>query len=752
MADRIQIRRDLHSVWTSVNPVLADGEFAWSRDTKVLKIGDGTTAWADLAGFESVVGADGESAYEIAVSNGFVGTEEDWLASLIGPQGPTGPAGADGATGPQGEPGPTGPQGEAGSVGPAGETGPAGPTGATGEAGPAGVTGPTGPQGIQGDTGPMGPTGPKGDTGADGATGPAGATGATGPQGDTGPVGPTGATGPKGDAGDVGPAGAQGDPGPQGPTGSTGPQGATGPAGSTGEAGQSAYEAAVDLGFVGTLEDWLDSLIGPQGPTGSQGPAGNTGPTGPQGEQGIQGIPGPAGATGNTGPAGADGAIGPTGATGEAGPQGPTGATGPQGEAGPTGPQGEQGIQGPTGATGSTGPQGEVGPAGATGPQGEAGPQGPTGAAGANGADGATGPTGPAGATGPQGPAGATGAQGIQGEIGPTGPTGPQGEPGVGSEQNSFKNIAVFGTTLSTGATIPEDTLTFFGSGITIAAATIGSDKLIQFTNDRPNYAAGDGIALESGYVWKVNNTVVRTDTTNSIMAQTTICGVVFKTDWHFEPVVNNYVNVGSSSYQFDNLYSKTIHENLEPLHEKYSDGLRHFVLPPASGDYMDQAVTGTSHTTATQSGGRLRACPFIPDRDYEIDRLGCTISTAVSGTSIIVGIYDSNADNTPKDRLLNVQLGAGGVGGQEGTVSLTLEAGKVYWLAWLPEGNVGLRACTAGSCRSVGRLGGLTLTTYGTMLEQNIGYSPTLPSSWGTYSASQRIVGHVPSIKMRIV
>lgn len=163
MADRIQIRRDLHSVWTSVNPVLADGEFAWSRDTKVLKIGDGTTAWADLVGFESVVGADGESAYEIAVSNGFVGTEEDWLASLIGPQGPTGPAGADGATGPagatgpQGEPGPTGPQGEAGSVGPAGETGPAGPTGATGEAGPAGVTGPTGPQGIQGEPGPTSP-------------------------------------------------------------------------------------------------------------------------------------------------------------------------------------------------------------------------------------------------------------------------------------------------------------------------------------------------------------------------------------------------------------------------------------------------------------------------------------------------------------------------------------------------------------------------------------------------------------------
>ncbi|MDD2379752.1 MAG: hypothetical protein PHE14_05700 [Aminobacterium colombiense] len=32
-------------------------------------------------------GADGKSAYEIAVENGFVGSEMDWLDSLIGEQG-----------------------------------------------------------------------------------------------------------------------------------------------------------------------------------------------------------------------------------------------------------------------------------------------------------------------------------------------------------------------------------------------------------------------------------------------------------------------------------------------------------------------------------------------------------------------------------------------------------------------------------------------------------------------------------------
>lgn len=41
-------------------------------------------------------GADGQSAYDIAVSNGFSGTEEEWLASLKGGMGQEGPVGKDG--------------------------------------------------------------------------------------------------------------------------------------------------------------------------------------------------------------------------------------------------------------------------------------------------------------------------------------------------------------------------------------------------------------------------------------------------------------------------------------------------------------------------------------------------------------------------------------------------------------------------------------------------------------------------------
>lgn len=68
-------------------------------------------------GGEGPPGADGASAYEIAVVNGFVGTEEEWLESLIGPEGPAGSTGATGAPGADGADGDPGPQGEQGPWG-----------------------------------------------------------------------------------------------------------------------------------------------------------------------------------------------------------------------------------------------------------------------------------------------------------------------------------------------------------------------------------------------------------------------------------------------------------------------------------------------------------------------------------------------------------------------------------------------------------------------------------------------------------
>lgn len=90
----------------------------------IVKSSDSLVAKMSAAGGGSQ-GPAGESAYKIAVRNGFVGTESEWLDSLVGPDGPQGEQGIQGIqgeTGPKGDTGPQGPQGVAGTNGTDGYT------------------------------------------------------------------------------------------------------------------------------------------------------------------------------------------------------------------------------------------------------------------------------------------------------------------------------------------------------------------------------------------------------------------------------------------------------------------------------------------------------------------------------------------------------------------------------------------------------------------------------------------------------
>lgn len=164
----------------------------------------------------------GQSAYEVAVVNGFSGTQVQWLASLKGKDG------AKGDQGIQGVQGPTGKNFEIkktyGSVAQMTSSNGAGlddgdfvliATTNTNDVDNSKMytwdgskyvylDDLSGAQGIKGDQGPQGIQGPKGDTGATGATGP---TGPQGVKGDTGAIGPQGIKGDKGDTGATGAAG-----------------------------------------------------------------------------------------------------------------------------------------------------------------------------------------------------------------------------------------------------------------------------------------------------------------------------------------------------------------------------------------------------------------------------------------------------------------------------------------------------------------------------------------------------------------
>lgn len=251
------------------NPEVKTGQFVMidtgdvenEEDSRLYLKGD--TEWKFISDLSGAQGIQGLSAYQVAVQHGFEGTEDEWLISL------------------KGEKGETGPKGDKGDTGEKGATGERGPQGLQGERGLQGVQGEQGEPGIQG---PVGPKGEKGDQGEQGPQGPKGETGPQGPKGDTGSglnikgeldseaglpqegvsgdawlisgnlyvyVGENGNVesnpkwsnvgsiqGPAGPQGPVGPKGEQGEPGPKGEPGADGAPGAQGPKGDPGEKGE----------------------------------------------------------------------------------------------------------------------------------------------------------------------------------------------------------------------------------------------------------------------------------------------------------------------------------------------------------------------------------------------------------------------------------------------------------------------------------------------------------------------------------
>lgn len=238
------------------NPEVKKGQFVMidtgdveNEEGSILYL-KGNTEWKFISDLSGAQGIQGLSAYQVAVQHGFEGTEDEWLISL------------------KGEKGETGPKGDKGDTGEKGATGERGPQGLQGERGLQGVQGEKGEQGIQG---PVGPKGEQGEQGIQGIQGP------------------------------------QGEPGPQGPKGDTGsglnikgeldsesqlPQ-----EGVSGDAWLIAGNLYVFVGENGNVESnpkWsnVGSIQGPAGPTGPKGEQGEPGPKGDPGEKGEKGDPG----------------------------------------------------------------------------------------------------------------------------------------------------------------------------------------------------------------------------------------------------------------------------------------------------------------------------------------------------------------------------------------------------------------------------------------------------------------------------
>lgn len=62
----IKVRQDTATNWAAKNPVLSAGEFGFDTTNKVLKIGDGATAWSGLSSIQFEGGGSSIGVYAFA--------------------------------------------------------------------------------------------------------------------------------------------------------------------------------------------------------------------------------------------------------------------------------------------------------------------------------------------------------------------------------------------------------------------------------------------------------------------------------------------------------------------------------------------------------------------------------------------------------------------------------------------------------------------------------------------------------------
>lgn len=202
------------------NPEVKTGQFVMIDTGNVENEEDsrlylkGNTEWKFISDLSGAQGIQGLSAYQVAVQHGFKGTEDEWLISLKGEKGETGPKGDKGDTGDKGATGERGPKGDTGSgLNIKGELNSDSELPMDGVSGDAyliagklyvyvgengnvesnpkwsnvgSIQGPAGPTGPKGEQGEPGPKGEPGDNGAPGIQGPKGDPGEKGEKGDPG--------------------------------------------------------------------------------------------------------------------------------------------------------------------------------------------------------------------------------------------------------------------------------------------------------------------------------------------------------------------------------------------------------------------------------------------------------------------------------------------------------------------------------------------------------------------------------------
>jgi hypothetical protein len=170
------------------------------------------------------------------------------------------------------------------------------------------------------------------------------------------------------------------------------------------------------------------------------------------------------------------------------------------------------------------------------------------------------------------------------------------------------------------------------------------------------------------------------------------------------------------------------------------------------SGQYYDNCLHPATPTTLAGAAGQIDLSPYYTSIDLAIDRIGCSVSTAVAGALFKIVIYSSNANGWP-DALLyeSADLSAATAAFTEAILSFTFAAGVRYWVGLRKSSTATFRTVPTSSCPNLGLLSN-NATSYATILRRTLTYASPAPAIWGFVNADRVANVTPPSIRFRAV
>lgn len=172
--------------------------------------------------------------------------------------------------------------------------------------------------------------------------------------------------------------------------------------------------------------------------------------------------------------------------------------------------------------------------------------------------------------------------------------------------------------------------------------------------------------------------------------------------------------------------------------------------MQPAAGRYYrTDAGIGTTTTTLAGAANRIEIYPWTSPFDFDVDLIGCNVTTAVAASTVKLVLYDSDELGRPANLLYETAaLDCATTGAKTEAVALSLLKGKQYWVGVRWNSTTTISAFQPYTCRGLDNLS--IETAKRSKFQTTATYANGAPDPW-VFNAAQAATGNPPALWFRV-